>query len=107
MENILLTPNLVKLTFHMFMGVSMSAFRRERLQEERRRSVEVRRERLRNMLQEENAQLEDELRASTRDRGATLRKQQERAEDLRAAREERRKKVIRLTCRSTPNSIRI
>lgn len=79
--------------------VSMSAFRRERLQEERKRSVEDRRERLRNMLQEENAQLEEELRAFARDRSATLR-QQERAEVLRSAREERRKKVIRPTCRS-------
>lgn len=56
--------------------------------------MEERRERLRNMLQQENAQLEDELRASGRDRSATLRLQQERAEDLRSAREERRKKVM-------------
>lgn len=81
--------------------VSMAAFRRERLQEEKTRSLEERRERLRNMLRQENVQLEAELRASARDRSATLREQQDRAEELRSAREERRKKVIRRACSST------
>lgn len=71
----------------------MSAFWRERLHEEKMKSLEDRRERLRSMLQEENTQLEAELQASARDRSATLRQQQDRTEDLRSAREERRKKV--------------
>ncbi|TSR04335.1 Trichoplein keratin filament-binding protein [Bagarius yarrelli] len=70
---------------------SMSAFRLDRLQDERMRSLEERRERLRSMLQEENVQLEKELR--TRNTGATVRQQQDRAEALRSAREERRKKL--------------
>ncbi|KAM9446472.1 trichoplein keratin filament-binding protein [Clarias gariepinus] len=72
---------------------SMSAFWRERLHEEKMKSLEDRRERLRSMLQEENTQLEAELQASARDRSATLRQQQDRTEDLRSAREERRKKL--------------
>lgn len=85
----------------------MSAFWRERLQEEKKRSVEERRERLRNMLQEENAQLEAELRASSRYQSTTLRQQQARAEDLRSAREERRKKVILPTYCGAPYRVRI
>lgn len=85
----------------------MSAFWRERLQEEKKRSVEERRERLRNMLQEENAQLEAELRASSRYQSTTLRQQQARAEDLRSAREERRKKVIPPTYCGAPYRVRI
>lgn len=71
----------------------MSAFNRERLREEKKRSLEERRERLRAMLQAERDLLEAELRLVVPDRSALTRQLVEKTESLRSAREERRKKV--------------
>ena len=72
----------------------MSSFNRERLQEEKKRSVEERRERLKVMLQEERDMLEAELRQVVPDRSALTSYLVEKTESLRSAREERRKKVL-------------
>lgn len=72
----------------------MSAFNRERMKEEKKRSLEERRERLKAMLQEERDVLEAELRLVVPDRSALTRQLQEKTESLRSAREERRKKVL-------------
>lgn len=72
----------------------MSAFNRERVKEEKKRSLEERRERLRAMLQAERDLLEAELRLVVPDRSALTRQLVEKTESLRSAREERRKKVL-------------
>ncbi|XP_041756402.1 trichoplein keratin filament-binding protein [Coregonus clupeaformis] len=72
---------------------SMSAYHKERLKEEQVVSLEQRRERLRTLLQEERDQLEAELRDVVPDRSTLTRQLVDKTEDLRSAREERRKKL--------------
>lgn len=72
---------------------SMSAYHRERLKEEKKVRLEDRRRRLRAMLQEEQDQLEAELRALVPDEIQVVSQRVDKAEELRKAREERRKKV--------------
>lgn len=72
----------------------MSAYHRDRLKEEKRSSLERRRERLKVLLQDETDQLEEELRKMVPDTSALARLLVEKTEDLRTAREERRKRVI-------------
>ncbi|KAF3695816.1 Trichoplein keratin filament-binding protein [Channa argus] len=72
---------------------SMSAFHKHRLKEEKKASLEQRRNRLRAMLQEEQARLEAELRKVV-PVGSTLACQMvKKTEELRTAREERQKKL--------------
>lgn len=71
----------------------MSAYHREKLKEEKKAKLEQRRERLRAMLQEERNKLEAELRDLVPDRSKTATQQVHKVEELRQAREERRKKV--------------
>ncbi|XP_062310051.1 trichoplein keratin filament-binding protein [Osmerus eperlanus] len=72
---------------------SMSAYHRDRLKEEKRSSLERRRERLKVLLQDETDQLEEELRKMVPDTSALARLLVEKTEDLRTAREERRKRL--------------
>jgi len=74
----------------------MSAYNKQKLKEEKKVSLGQRRDRLRAMLQEEQDQLEAELREVTHDRGALASQLQHKTEELRTAREERRKKVVLL-----------
>ena len=74
--------------------VSMSAYHRQRLQEEHIASLEQRRNRLRTMLQEERERLEAELRGVVPDRSSAAGQLVQKTEELRTAREERRKKVV-------------
>ncbi|KAJ8379349.1 hypothetical protein SKAU_G00001270 [Synaphobranchus kaupii] len=69
---------------------SMMAYNRERLKEEKKLNLEQRRERLRVLLQEERDQMEAELRGLNPDSKAQL---LERVDDLKSAREHRRKKL--------------
>lgn len=79
----------------------MSAHRKQYLKEEQKANLEQRRNELRTLLQEEKNRLEAELKQLVPDRntlrGQLLRKR----EELRTAREERRKKVgcFSLTCK--------
>ncbi len=77
--------------FHCF--VSMSAYHKQRLEEEKKASLERRRNRLRAMLQEEQERLEAELREVVPDRSTLASQLVQKTEELRAVREERRKKV--------------
>ncbi|XP_026178582.1 trichoplein keratin filament-binding protein [Mastacembelus armatus] len=72
---------------------SMSAYHKQRLEEERKASLEQRRNRLRAMLQEEQDRLEAELREMVPDRSTLASQLVQKTEDLRTAREERRKKL--------------
>ena len=72
----------------------MSAFHKQRLKEEKKASLEQRRNRLRAMLQEEQDQLEAELREVVPDRNTLASQLVQKTEELRTAREERRKKVV-------------
>ncbi|KAJ8005958.1 hypothetical protein DPEC_G00123280 [Dallia pectoralis] len=72
---------------------SMSAYHKERLEEEKKVSLEKRRERLGILLQEERDQLEAELRDVVPDRSTLTRQLVEKTEVLRSAREERRKRL--------------
>lgn len=72
---------------------SMSAYHRQRLKEEKKASLEQRRSRLRAMLQEEQDRLEAELREVVPDRSTLASQLVQKTEELRTAREERRKKV--------------
>lgn len=74
--------------------VSMSAYHRQRLKEEKKASLEQRRNRLRAMLQEERDRLEAELREVVPDRSTSASQLVQKTEELRTAREERRKKVV-------------
>lgn len=74
-------------------SISMSAYHKERLKEEKVVSLEQRRERLRILLQKERDQLEAELRDVVPDRSTLTRQLVDKTEDLRSGREERRKKV--------------
>ncbi|KAF6729693.1 Trichoplein keratin filament-binding protein [Oryzias melastigma] len=72
---------------------SMSAYHNQRLKEEKKANLEQRRDRLRAMLQEERDQLEAELRALVPDRSTQTSRLVQKTEELRKAREERKKKV--------------
>lgn len=72
----------------------MSAYYEQRLREEKKVSLEQRRNRLRAMLQEEQDQLEAELRGVVPDRSTSASQLVQKTEELRTAREERRKKVV-------------
>lgn len=74
--------------------VSMSAYHKERLMEEKKASLEQRRNRLRAMLQEEQDRLEAELKEVVPDRSTLASQLVQKTEELRTAREERRKKVF-------------
>ncbi|XP_056275300.1 trichoplein keratin filament-binding protein isoform X2 [Pseudoliparis swirei] len=77
----------------LFSSASMSAFNKQRLQEEEQAGLERRRGRLRAVLQEERAQLEAELRDVTPDRSSLEGQLVQKNEALRTAREERRAKL--------------
>lgn len=80
----------------LFVFVSMSAYHNQRLKEEKKANLERRRHRLRAMLQEERDQLEAELRDIVPDRAALTSQLVQKTEELRLAKEERRKKVAAL-----------
>lgn len=63
------------------------------MEEEKEASLKERRNRLRDMLQKEQRQLEAELREVLNDNRASSRQMVEKTEELRTAREERQKKV--------------
>lgn len=71
----------------------MSAYHKEKLKEEKKASLEQRRNRLRAMLQEEQNRLEAELRGMVPDSITLASQLVQKSEELRSAREERRKKV--------------
>uniref|UniRef100_A0A3P8VEJ6 Trichoplein keratin filament-binding protein n=1 Tax=Cynoglossus semilaevis TaxID=244447 RepID=A0A3P8VEJ6_CYNSE len=66
---------------------------RQRMEEEKEASLKERRNRLRDMLQKEQRQLEAELREVLNDNRASSRQMVEKTEELRTAREERQKKL--------------
>ncbi|KAM5192583.1 trichoplein keratin filament-binding protein [Mantella aurantiaca] len=72
---------------------SMNAYHREKQKEEKRKNLERRRDELRKMLQEERNMLETELKELSQNRDPDLNSMRERAEGLKSAREERRKKL--------------
>ncbi|XP_040276197.1 trichoplein keratin filament-binding protein [Bufo bufo] len=72
---------------------SMNAYHREKQREEKRRNLERRREELRKLLQEERDLLEAELQELSRNRDPDIASMREKAEGLKSAREERRKKL--------------
>lgn len=72
----------------------MSAYHNQRLQEEKKANLEQRRDRLRAMLQGERDQLEAELRALVPDRNTLKSRLVQKTEELRTAREDRKKKVM-------------
>ncbi len=74
----------------------MSAYQKQRLKEEKKASLEQRRNRLRAMLQEEQDRLEAELREVVPDRRTLASQLVQKTDELRTAREERRKKVVAL-----------
>lgn len=74
----------------------MSAYHKQRLKEEKAASLEQRRNRLRAMLQEEQDRLEAELRQLVPNRCTLASQLVQKTEELRTAREERRKKVVAL-----------
>lgn len=71
----------------------MSAYHSQHVKEEHRASLEQRRNRLKTLLQEERDRLEVELREVVPDRNTLTGQLRQKREELRAAREERRKKV--------------
>lgn len=72
----------------------MSAYHKQRLKEEKEASLEQRRNRLKAMLQEEQDRLEAELRGVVPDSSTLASQLVEKTDELRTAREERRKKVV-------------
>uniref|UniRef100_A0A8C7YPS9 Trichoplein keratin filament-binding protein n=1 Tax=Oryzias sinensis TaxID=183150 RepID=A0A8C7YPS9_9TELE len=72
---------------------SMSAYHNQRLKEEKKANLEQRRDRLRAMLQAERDQLEAELRALVPDRSTLKSRLVQKTEELRTAREDRKKKL--------------
>lgn len=72
----------------------MSAYHKQRLEEEKKASLEQRRNRLRAMLQEEQDRLEVELREVVPDRSTLASQLVQKTDELRKAREERRKNVV-------------
>lgn len=77
----------------------MSAYHGQHLKEEQEANLEQRRNRLRILLQEERNRLEAELRQLVPDRNTLRGQLLQRREELRTAREERRKKVGGLSLR--------
>lgn len=71
----------------------MSAYRKQYLKEEQEANLERRRNGLRILLQEENSRLEAELKQLVPDRNTLRGQLLQKREELRTAREERRKKV--------------
>lgn len=71
----------------------MSAYRKQYLKEEQEAHLEQRRNGLRTLLQEENNRLEAELKQLVPDRNTLRGQLLQKREQLRTAREERRKKV--------------
>lgn len=71
----------------------MSAYRKQYLKEEQEANLEQRRNGLRTLLQEENNRLEAELKQLVPDRNTLRGQLLQKREELRTAREERRKKV--------------
>lgn len=71
----------------------MMAYHKQRLEEEKRASLEQRRDRLRAMLQEEQNRLEAELREVVPDSSTVASQLAQKTEELRTAREERRRRV--------------
>lgn len=71
----------------------MSAYHSQHVKEEHRANLERRRNRLRTLLQEERNRLEVELREVVPDRNMLTGQLRQKREELRTAREERRKKV--------------
>lgn len=78
----------------------MSAYHKQRVKEEKKASLEQRRNRLRAMLQEEQTRLEAELREVVPDRSTLASQLVQKTDELRTAREERRKKVGYVALRS-------
>ncbi|KAM4051695.1 trichoplein keratin filament-binding protein isoform 1-T1 [Anomaloglossus baeobatrachus] len=72
---------------------SMNAYHREKQKEEKKRNLERRREELRKLLQEERDLLEEELRELAQNRDPDIASMREKADGLRSAREDRRKKL--------------
>ncbi|XP_070760888.1 trichoplein keratin filament-binding protein [Enoplosus armatus] len=72
---------------------SMSAYHKQRQKEEKKASLEQRRNRLRAMLQEEQDRLEAELRELVPDRSTLASQLVQKTDELRTAREERKKKL--------------
>ncbi|XP_075390498.1 trichoplein keratin filament-binding protein [Tenrec ecaudatus] len=72
---------------------SMHAYQREKLQEEKRRSLEARRERLRQLVLEEQELLAQELKELRLSMNLREQRIQERHRDLKSAREEQRKLI--------------
>lgn len=71
----------------------MMAYHKQRLEEEKRASLEQRRDRLRAMLQEEQNRLEAELREVVPDGSTVASQLAQKTEELRTAREERRRRL--------------
>uniref|UniRef100_A0A8D2LV04 Trichoplein keratin filament-binding protein n=1 Tax=Varanus komodoensis TaxID=61221 RepID=A0A8D2LV04_VARKO len=72
---------------------SMNAYRREKLKEEKRISLERRRRQLQALLFEEREMLATELQALRLNKDTDLSKMRQKTEDLKSAREEQRKQV--------------
>ncbi|XP_075070499.1 trichoplein keratin filament-binding protein [Mixophyes fleayi] len=72
---------------------SMNAYHREKQKEEKKKNLERRRDALRKLLQEERDLLESELRELSQNRDPDIVSMRERSEELKSAREERRKKL--------------
>uniref|UniRef100_A0A3B4ZCX7 Trichoplein keratin filament-binding protein n=1 Tax=Seriola lalandi dorsalis TaxID=1841481 RepID=A0A3B4ZCX7_SERLL len=84
---------------------SMSAYHKQTLKEEKKASLEQRRNRLRAMLQEEQDRLEAELREVVPDRSTLASHLVQKTEELRTAREERRRKVVALNWMHISSSV--
>ncbi|XP_053325190.1 trichoplein keratin filament-binding protein [Spea bombifrons] len=72
---------------------SMNAYHREMQKEEKKKNLERRREELRKLLQEERDLLEGELQELHQNKEPVIREMRERTEELKSAREERRKQL--------------
>uniref|UniRef100_A0A8D2LVN2 Trichoplein keratin filament-binding protein n=1 Tax=Varanus komodoensis TaxID=61221 RepID=A0A8D2LVN2_VARKO len=76
-----------------FPSASMNAYRREKLKEEKRISLERRRRQLQALLFEEREMLATELQALRLNKDTDLSKMRQKTEDLKSAREEQRKQI--------------
>ncbi|XP_014432589.2 trichoplein keratin filament-binding protein [Pelodiscus sinensis] len=72
---------------------SMNAYHRQKIKEEKKINLDQRREQLRKLLYEERELLADELRELRLTKESNMNKIRERSDDLKSAKEERRKKV--------------
>ncbi|GCB83821.1 hypothetical protein scyTo_0024115, partial [Scyliorhinus torazame] len=70
----------------------MAAYHRDRQQQEKLCNLEQRRKKLQLLLQEEQDLLEEELRELKMDAGSLIQDAKEKTEELKSAREERRRK---------------